>query len=73
MILLKTERVVGVGLTLVDCLYQELLGQKLEQLCEDSEHHLHDALFGRGSLPEATAAEHKATSRVFYSSGYEVI
>ena len=43
----RAERVVGVGLAPVDSVYQELLSRKV---CKDSEHPLHDALFGRGSV-----------------------
>ena len=46
----RAERVVGVGLAPVDSVYQELLGRKLAQICKDAEYHVHDALFGRGSV-----------------------
>ena len=43
-IIIRAERVVGVGLAPVDSVYQELLGRKLCQVCKDAEHPLHRAI-----------------------------
>ena len=43
-VVIRAERVVGVGLAPVKSIYQELLGRNLHQVCEDDEHPLHDVL-----------------------------
>ena len=43
-VVIRAEHVVGVGLAPVKSIYQEFLGRKLHQVCEDDEHPLHDVL-----------------------------